>query len=432
MEQRNNYENQIRNHVNYHFIPKELKSNWVSASKNGVNPRTIVWDNKLKELLLSGELKEGSTLTNVARYIHPTKIHICKMCDQECSIFYVYPTKTTWKWLEKQFGININQENKFYTIFQLFISIQHPNKVIQFTKYFGKSIEDLEYECYNDKNTGKKLSPGVMGNPPDRLDGFHCYNNICGCRKTKDKGRSDENMQSYTRDRRAYEMMSDGNVLLANAVMGKLNTKRNICFICGKEDIMTADHIGPISLGFVHDPCNFQACCASCNSSKNNRLTQEDVHKILCKEEQGMRMVSWWAKDCWDQCKNRDIKIIHKKLNENAKKMLCIIEWFKMNKQDVLEKFIQNDYMNHIESYKIENIEFLENGDFTYKSTSSITKKKTKTKQRERTLEILLEKDNKINRKLKYNLTNEDIKQLSLCDINTFRGSICKVLAHFL
>ena len=32
-----------------------------------------------------------------------------------------------------------------------------------------------------------------MGNPPDRLDGFHSYNNCC--RPTADKGRSDENMK---------------------------------------------------------------------------------------------------------------------------------------------------------------------------------------------------------------------------------------------
>ena len=114
--------------------------------------------------------------------------------------------------------------------------------------------------------------------------GFHCYNSICDCRKSKDKGRSDENMKSYSRDRRAYEMMSDGNVLLANTMMGKLNTVTSNCFMCGKSKKMTADHIGPISLGFIHDPMNFQACCSSCNSSKNNRLTQEDIEKIKEKE----------------------------------------------------------------------------------------------------------------------------------------------------
>merc|ERR1711871_1185813 len=146
----------------------------------------------------------------MARFIHPTGKHICKMCNQECSIVYEYPTQNTWKWLLKNFNIVKNEENNLYTIFQLYDTIKDTNKDDKFTKYFGKSNDELKQICHSDKYTGKKLSPGVMGNPPDRLDGFHCYNSICNCRKTKDKGRSDENMKSYTRDRRAYVMMSDG------------------------------------------------------------------------------------------------------------------------------------------------------------------------------------------------------------------------------
>ena len=54
-------------------------------------------------------------------------------------------------------------------------------------------------------------------------------------------------------------MFSDGNKLLANSVMGALNKTTAECFMCGKIRPMTADHIGPISLGFVHDLLNFQA-----------------------------------------------------------------------------------------------------------------------------------------------------------------------------
>ena len=47
-----------------------------------------------------------------------------------------------------------------------------------------------------------------MGNPPDRLDGFHSYNRCC--RGTSDKGRFKENLKRYGDDRRAYENWSDG------------------------------------------------------------------------------------------------------------------------------------------------------------------------------------------------------------------------------
>lgn len=423
--ERNKYENLIRENSNYSFINKDLKKNWVSVSQKGENPRTKSWNSKHEELISSGKLPTNSNLTNVARYIHPTGKHICKMCDQECSIFYVYPTKNTCKWLLKIFNIT----NKTNTIFELYDSIEDTTKYDKFKQYFGKSINELKKECYSDKYTGKKLSPGVMGNPPDRLDGFHCYNSICDCRKTKDKGRSDENMKSYTRDRRAYVMMSDGNVLLANKIMGDLNTKSNLCFMCNNMEQMTADHIGPISLGFIHDPLNFQACCSKCNSSKNNRLTLEDINKIISKEEKGNTMTSWWAENCWSKVKNLDLKNIQKELDINAKKMLSIIEWFKENKPHVLREFISTHYiLNFEQSYNIKKLNILDTGAITYDYTVSTSEKKTKIKQKERTIEILLEKDDKVNRKVKTNLSEEEIKYLSECDITNFKSKICKVL----
>lgn len=425
-ERRSDYENFITDNDVYSFIPKELKKKWVVASKKGINPRKEFWTKKLKELIASGELPDSSNLTDVARYIHPTKKIICQICGTECSIYDEYPNKNTWKWLSKNFNITENEENRLYTIFQLYDSIKDPNKDDKFTKYFGKTITELKKECHI-KYTGSKLSPGAMGNPPDRLDGLHSYS-IC-CRKTNDKGRSDENMKSYTRDRRAYVRMSDGNVLLANKIMGDLKTKINLCFMCNNTEHMSADHIGPISLGFIHDPINFQACCSKCNSSKNNRLTQEDINKIISKEEKGNTMTSWWAENCWNKVKNLDLKNIQKELDINSKKMLSIIEWFKENKPNVLREFITTHSILNIEqSYKIKELHILDNGAITYDYTVNTSTKKTKTKQKERTVEILSEKNDKINRKIKTNLSEEENKYLSDCDITNFKSKICKVL----
>ena len=132
--ERNKYENLIRKNSNYSFIVPELKKKWVSVSKKGENLRTKSWNSKHKELILSGKLPTNSNLTNVARYIHPTGKHICKMCDQECSIFYVYPNKNTCKWLLKIFNITINEENKSYTIFELYDNIEDTTKDDKFTK----------------------------------------------------------------------------------------------------------------------------------------------------------------------------------------------------------------------------------------------------------------------------------------------------------
>ena len=75
--------------------------------------------------------------TNLAKYIHPTKNHVCKSCGLEHSIFYVYPTENTWKWLNKNFNVNKNNMNKSHTIFQLFENIEITSKHNDFMKYFS-------------------------------------------------------------------------------------------------------------------------------------------------------------------------------------------------------------------------------------------------------------------------------------------------------
>jgi len=412
--EREKYENTIKNHPNYDFISKELKRQWVSVSKNGSNPRSDCWNKLHKKLIEEGKLPQESTLVNVARLIHPTKKHVCKICNIQSSIYYEYPTKTTVKWLKNTFPyVKIDG-----TIFDIYQQITDKNEL--FTKYFGMNIEKLEQVCKNDEYSGKKLSPGVMGNPPDRLDGFHCYS-IC-CRKAKDTGRSDENMKNYVRDRRAYENISDGNILLANSITGKLNTVKYSCFICKNEEIMSADHIGPISLGFIHDPINIQACCSSCNSRKNNRIKIEDVRKIKILEEKGINMLSWWAINSWDKYKNMDCSVLYKKLRKNAKKFMCIIDWLKLNKQHIIEAFIDT-YMNHDKSYVINNIDILSSGGIEFTYTEKITHKKTKQKQKERTIQILLEKNG-----TQMTLSESEIGYLSDIDISTFKNKICKLL----
>lgn len=49
---RENYEDIIKNHTNYDFIPEELRNQWVSVSKKGnPNPRQRHWNDKLNQLI---------------------------------------------------------------------------------------------------------------------------------------------------------------------------------------------------------------------------------------------------------------------------------------------------------------------------------------------------------------------------------------------
>ena len=127
-----------------------------------------------------------------------------------------------------------------------------------------------------------------MSNFPDRFDGFHTYNRCC--RSTQDKGRSKENLKSYTKDRRAYEYWSDGNIHAANQFMGS-------SFFDGT----SADHIGPISLGFVHDPRYLQPMPGGDNSSKRDRLQIVDIESIIETEKRtGVYPMSWQSKIIWE------------------------------------------------------------------------------------------------------------------------------------
>lgn len=74
---------------------------------------------------------------------------------------------------------------------------------------------------------------------------------------------------------------------------------KHACPVCGQSAKLTADHIGPISLGFMHR-MEFQPMCIDCNSSKNNRLTHQDVVKLRDTESSGMPIVSWHSTAIWN------------------------------------------------------------------------------------------------------------------------------------
>jgi hypothetical protein len=89
-----------------------------------------------------------------------------------------------------------------------------------------------------------------MSNAPDRLDGFHSYN-LC-CRGKQDTGRAADNLKTYGVDRRAFEHWCEGDWSAANALMNSVT--EGTCARCGAFGQLTADHVGPISLGFLHSP----------------------------------------------------------------------------------------------------------------------------------------------------------------------------------
>jgi Alw26I/Eco31I/Esp3I family type II restriction endonuclease len=267
---------------------------WVVAGKSDKGLiRRNWWNNKCEEFGV--EIKAGC-YAKIAVILHPTKEHTCQICGKSLSIYYVYPNANLLTKIRKLFNYNIKPFS--LSIYDIIDRI--PNKINNWKTIFkirnNKEIQD--YQSLKDwlkinhvqKSMKSFFSPGVMSNSPDRFDGFHSDGNCC--RSVSDKGRHKSNLQRYGQDRRVYENWADGNWKMADRLMS-----------CFRKFGVSADHIGPISLGFCHRP-RFQPLTKSQNSAKNNRMNYNDV-KILIDDEKSNQVVSWHSKYIWDELKNK-------------------------------------------------------------------------------------------------------------------------------
>ncbi len=300
------YMDEIISHPNYKGLPIDKKSDgtykWIAPAQSEIGKARIKWcENKAKELGL--KIQPG-VYADVMLAIHPTKYKVCQTCGRKMSLYYHYPNTNFLKKLNSKFSGNYTECDHISNIWDDIIARGYNSEEIaQFLILSGKLTLDsktstkeeiisaLEFACR--KGNLKCLGPGAMSNFPDRFDGFHTYNRCC--RSNQDKGRSKENLKSYTKDRRAYEYWSDGNIHAANLFMGS-------SFFNGT----SADHIGPISLGFVHDPRYIQPMSGSENSTKRDRLQLVDIRKILDTENRtSIYPMSWYSILIWEHIKTQ-------------------------------------------------------------------------------------------------------------------------------
>lgn len=297
------YMNMIINHPNYKGLAITQKAdgsyNWIATAKSVIGESRINWNlNKAREL---GIPNQPGVYADVMLAIHPTKWKVCQTCGHKMSLYYHYPNANFVSAFNREFGTNFSDCDHISDIWDQLLDKGFSH--VQISRFFIRK-GDLNYSCSDSKETiinaleyvcrkGSKkcLGPGAMSNFPDRYDGFHTYNRCC--RSSQDKGRSKENLKSYTKDRRAYEYWSDGNIHAANQFMGS-------SFFEG----ISADHIGPISLGFVHDPRYLQPMEGGDNSAKRDRLQVVDVEKIIQTERRtGIYPMSWYSKEIWEYIK---------------------------------------------------------------------------------------------------------------------------------
>jgi len=320
---------------------EDKKVKWVVTGKSEKGQeRRKWWDEQCKK---NGIKIEAGAYAKIALKIHPTKKHTCQICGKELSVEYVYPNKRTITAIKKEFGVSVIPFTKdiFQIVNELVKSETDIEKVKRIFKI--KSSEKLSKQNLNtylqkyfvDSYTKGLLSPGAMSNSPDRFDGFHS-DGAC-CRHESDKGRHKSNLQRYGQDRRVYENWADGDWKMADRLMSLF-----------RKQGLSADHIGPISLGFCHRP-KFHPLTKSENSAKNNRMSLSDV-TVLLADEKTEQVVSWHSKFIWDKLKNKvstDIEAV--KLSDFMRKNLHhILIIFSMIDEkgygEFLEQFLNPEY----------------------------------------------------------------------------------------
>lgn len=406
----------IVNHPSYKGLyydrNKEGHVNWVVTGKSRkVLIRQAWWDEQCRKNNI--KIQKGC-YAKLARLLHPTGKHVCQCCGQERSIFYEYPSKNTVKILNRILGTNIDKDNDkervehtIKEIIELWCDTEYKAKALAkaFKLPEPNDKADLIRLIYSNlvANESGRFSPGVMCNPPDRFNGFHSYA-LC-CRTKYDTGRHTKNMQTYTQDRRAYEDWADGDYNLANRLMGEFHKQPAMpCPICGKVAKMTADHIGPISLGFCHSR-NFAPMCKKCNSAKNNRFTKNDIDRLIEIENNGEQVVSWHSQYIWDTLKysimnDTDAKFassVMAKCHQNVLNLLSII--YKMGGKQFLLRYLHPEFS--LVDYRFENVDLTNLDKIKIKSTTLDSKNKRKNQERYLRIafESLDEFANKRNRK---------------------------------
>jgi len=375
------YTEYIVSHPNYNGLKynrrKDGRIKWVTTKNTKIGKERINWAlNKAKEFRVE---EENAVYSKVMYKVHPTKETVCQICGEPMSIQYIYPNSHFKKRLEKDFDYIPNIFDSIHEINEYFktIGMSEPKIIDYYYKSMNLkdinpaeySLEELvkyiEYIC----RSGKKstFGPGSMSNFPDRYDGYHSYNRCC--RKREDTGRHDSNMRTYNKDRRAYQNWSDGNIHAANKFMNSSYFQDS-----------SADHIGPISLGFVHDPRYLKKMDSGENSSKRDKLLYDDILELIRIEKNTkLPAASSFAAIIWQHLKNHlenSNYLLESYRNAFKDNILMFMEFLWLildNCNDNAELFLDKFYFDKKAGYFQYDYEFNEDGNITDYRERNIT-----------------------------------------------------------
>lgn len=432
------YEKNIVENPNYEGLPITKGSdghyNWVAPGISEIGKQRKEWaDKKGEELGISKE--EKNYYAKVMLKIHPTKTKPCQICGRTMSLLYLYPNANMAKSLKKIFNYDVDIYETIYEICNNLIKQGIPEStLVKFLlnkckiEYNYSNLADAIQVCELKCRLGasKALGPGAMSNFPDRYDGFHTYNRCC--RQKEDTGRSKENLKSYGRDRRAYEYFSDGNIQAANKFM-----------VAEYFDGASADHICPISLGFVHDPRFLQRMGTGDNSSKRDRLYKSDVLKAMEIENKfKLSAASWQAQLLWNYLKEHineydenKLEVFKNIMKQNMNNFLNILYDIKSKSGARGIDFITKTLINPKYKYFEVNYEFNDDGTFTKVSRNKTERASGEFDRIKRiSLDSLDDYHDKENRNLKPDLTETEITKENLIIDSVIKGRYSEAFSN--
>ncbi len=409
------YEDFIASHPNYKGLPIEKgnggKWNWVTTKQTEIGRQRIEWA-KQKGCELGVDETSDGFYAKVMLEIHPTKEKPCQICGKTMSLYYLYPNANLEKAIKNEFKYEVGRYESIRDVCKNLKSKGADEKsLINFlAKKCGledeyDDLETLICHCEMRCRAGdsKMLGPGSMSNFPDRYDGFHTYNRCC--RAKEDTGRHADNLKTYSRDRRAYEYFSDGNIQAANRFMKSK-------YFDGK----SADHIIPVSLGGVHDSHYLQVMPSGDNSSKRDRLVKDDILKAIeIEKSTNTNAVSWFVLDLWTFIKSnaaklndRNLELFRNAMKQNMNDFLNVIYEIK-NLGDVGTDFITEKLIESKRKYFECDYDFNADGSYTEKERH-ITERASEEFERiaRLTFESIEEYHEKENRNLKPDFTSAE------------------------
>lgn len=367
------YAQNIVNHPNYAGMPDpygnqgqiqwEAPSNRASGQfKDTHHLRREWW--RAKAISLSIDPRFNTTwISQAAKLNHPYGEKPCKNCGLVLTIAYCYPNSHLINKLRKLSYIDDSFEtSNTEHICDLISRMQahYGDKIFKDLPSLLSTASISVEKTFQDLNSWNKyiaeiyipqeprmLSPGAMSNPPDRFDGFHSFNRCC--RSTADKGRTQQNLRSYSTDRRVFEYWVDGDWIAADRLMSQVRSNdafiNEACFNNQQGGShptpCQADHIGPISLGFTHRP-EFQLLCRTCNSGKNNRMYASDIQLLRSAEDRNEQVISWFAKEIWDRRKG------YATSTETALRLSKLLRDNRHTYMSLLEKIMESGHLVYL------------------------------------------------------------------------------------